>query len=71
MIVNVSGSSPEDYAECAARIDELDGFITDTPGFTSLDLFELGIEYRSVVGGYPEIERLSSGWLLTNCLWCN
>ena len=25
MIVNVSGSSPVDYAECAARIDELDG----------------------------------------------
>ena len=24
-IVNVSGSSPEDYAECAARVDELDG----------------------------------------------
>lgn len=24
MIVNVSGSSPEDYAECAARIDRLD-----------------------------------------------
>ena len=24
MIVNVSGSSPEDYAECAARIDELE-----------------------------------------------
>ena len=24
-IVNVSGSSPEDYAECAARIDKLDG----------------------------------------------
>ena len=24
-IVNVSGSSPEDYAECAARINELDG----------------------------------------------
>ncbi len=24
MIVNVSGSSPEDYAECAARINELD-----------------------------------------------
>jgi len=24
-IVNVSGSSPEDYAECAARIDALDG----------------------------------------------
>lgn len=25
MIVNVSGSSPDDYAECAARIDALDG----------------------------------------------
>ena len=25
MIVNVSGSSPEDYAECAARIDQLKG----------------------------------------------
>lgn len=25
MIVNVSGSSPEDYAECAARIDQLGG----------------------------------------------
>ena len=25
VIVNVSGSSPEDYAECAARIDALDG----------------------------------------------
>jgi len=25
MIVNVSGSSPEDYAACAARIDELEG----------------------------------------------
>ena len=24
-IVNVSGSSPEDYAECAARVDSLDG----------------------------------------------
>ena len=25
VLVNVSGSSPEDYAECAARIDELEG----------------------------------------------
>jgi dihydroorotate dehydrogenase (NAD+) catalytic subunit len=25
MIVNVSGSSPDDYAECAARVDALDG----------------------------------------------
>lgn len=27
MIVNVSGSSPEDYAECAARINELDNIL--------------------------------------------
>jgi len=32
-----------------------DGFITDTPGFTSLDLFDLGVEYNEVQGGYPEI----------------
>ena len=44
-----------------------EGFITDTPGFTSLDLFELGIEYRSVVGGYPEIERLSEGCRFDDC----
>ena len=25
VLVNVSGSSPEDYAECAARVDELEG----------------------------------------------
>ena len=25
MIVNVSGSSPEDYAECAAKVNELEG----------------------------------------------
>lgn len=25
VLVNISGSSPEDYAECAARIDELEG----------------------------------------------
>jgi dihydroorotate dehydrogenase (NAD+) catalytic subunit len=24
MVVNVSGNTPEDYAECAARINELD-----------------------------------------------
>lgn len=44
-----------------------DGFITDTPGFTSLDLFELGIDYKSVVGGYPEIKALSCGCRFDDC----
>lgn len=43
------------------------GFITDTPGFTSLDLFELGVEYKSVIGGYKEIEEASSGCKFSDC----
>ena len=41
MIVNVSGSSPEDYAECAARIDVLD----------KIPAIELNISCPSVKGG--------------------
>ncbi|SMC35651.1 ribosome biogenesis GTPase [Oscillospiraceae bacterium] len=44
-----------------------DGFITDTPGFTSLDLFELGIDHKSVVGGYPEIAELSRECRFDDC----
>lgn len=44
-----------------------DGFLTDTPGFTSLDLFELGVEYKSVIGGYKEIERISCGCRFDDC----
>jgi len=44
-----------------------DGFITDTPGFTSLSLFELGIEYREVIGGYPEIAKLGAGCRFDDC----
>ncbi len=29
----------------------------DTPGFTSLSLLELGVEYKSVILGYPEIAK--------------
>ena len=41
MIVNVSGSSPEDYAECAARIDALD----------SIPAIELNISCPNVKDG--------------------
>ena len=41
MIVNVSGSSPEDYAECAARIDQLEG----------IPAIELNISCPNVKGG--------------------
>lgn len=40
-IVNVSGSSPEDYAECAARIDALEG----------IDAIELNISCPNVKDG--------------------
>lgn len=44
-----------------------EGFLTDTPGFTSLDLFELGVEYKSVEGGYREIVEASSCCKFADC----
>ena len=44
-----------------------DGFITDTPGFTSLDLFEVGVLYTDVSGGYPEMVRASSECKFADC----
>ena len=44
-----------------------EGFITDTPGFTSLDLFEVGVLYTDVAGGYPEIRRASSECKFADC----
>ena len=44
-----------------------DGFITDTPGFTSLDLFEVGVLYTDVAGGYPEIREASYGCKFDDC----
>lgn len=43
------------------------GFVTDTPGFTSLDLFEVGVLYTDVAGGYPEIREASSGCRFADC----
>lgn len=44
-----------------------DDFLVDTPGFTSLSLYELGITYSDVILGYPEISELSSGCKFDDC----
>lgn len=48
-----------------------EGFMSDTPGFTSLDLYEIGVEYGEVVLGYPEIEKLSGGCRFDDCRHIN
>ncbi len=48
-----------------------DDYFVDTPGFTSLSLYELGIEYTDVTLGYPEIEELSSGCRFDDCRHIN
>lgn len=48
-----------------------DGFLTDTPGFTQLSLFDLGIEYRSVINGYPEMIKLSENCKFDDCRHIN
>ena len=47
MIVNVSGNSPEDYAECAARINELD----------CIPAIELNISCPNVKHGFRHDDR--------------
>lgn len=47
--------------------DFFDGYIMDTPGFTSLSLFELGVEYKQVILGYPEIIRVSEECRFDDC----
>ena len=44
-----------------------DDYIVDTPGFTSLSLYELGVEYTDVILGYPEISSLSCGCRFDDC----
>ena len=44
-----------------------DGFITDTPGFTSLSLIQLGIGYKEVPAGYPEIYRFTGKCKYDDC----
>ena len=47
------------------ELDDL--FITDTPGFTSLDLFELGVDYKEVIIGYPEIAQIGVECRFDDC----
>ncbi len=44
-----------------------DGFICDTPGFTSLSLEDQGVDYRDVLYGYPEITAIATGCRFDDC----
>jgi len=44
-----------------------DGFVCDTPGFTSLSLEEQGVDYRDVLYGYPEINAHATGCRFDDC----
>lgn len=44
-----------------------EGFITDTPGFTSLSLLQLGIGYKEVPAGYPEIYKFTGKCKYDDC----
>lgn len=44
-----------------------EGFITDTPGFTSLSLLQLGIGYKEVPAGYPEIFKFTGKCKYDDC----
>lgn len=45
----------------------MDGFICDTPGFTSLSLEDQGVDYRDVLFGYPEITATATGCRFDDC----
>ena len=47
--------------------DTATGFITDTPGFTSLSLFDIGTDYKDVVFGYPEIMKAATRCKFDDC----
>ena len=44
-----------------------EGFITDTPGFTSVSLLQLGIGYKEVPAGYPEIYKFTGKCKYDDC----
>ena len=43
------------------------GFLADTPGFSSMELYELGIDGESLVSGYPEIAKMADRCRFTGC----
>ena len=62
MIVNVSGSSPEDYAECAARIDALEKYSSHRTEYLVSE--RKGRRYglwRDVSGGFERGKGCTSG----------
>jgi ribosome biogenesis GTPase / thiamine phosphate phosphatase len=44
-----------------------DGYIADTPGFSSLELEELGIDGQQLVAGYPEIGAVADQCRFAGC----
>ncbi|HHX36616.1 MAG TPA: ribosome small subunit-dependent GTPase A [Clostridiaceae bacterium] len=43
------------------------GYLTDTPGFTSLELPDLGLEPETVIAGYPEFATLAPHCRFNTC----
>jgi ribosome biogenesis GTPase len=43
------------------------GYLADTPGFSTLDLVELGLTSENIVSGYPEIESLAGQCRFASC----
>ena len=44
-----------------------EGFLIDTPGFSSLEIDEIGLETADVIGGYPELVRISDRCRFQDC----
>jgi len=56
-IVNVSGSSPEDYAECAARIDALDGIPAIELNISCPNVHDGGMAFGVTCAGAESVVR--------------
>ncbi len=57
MIVNVSGNSPEDYAECAARINELDGIPAIELNISCPNVKHGGMAFGTTTDGAASVVR--------------
>ena len=44
-----------------------DGFLIDTPGFSSLDIGEIGLDVEDVIGGYPELMAIQGKCRFQDC----
>ena len=57
-IVNVSGSSPEDYAECAARVDALDGIPAIELNISCPNVKDGGMAFGVTCAGAESVVRV-------------